>query len=53
MIIFADLSPAPPVGFNLTYVCPDGQVFDSDWYATPFVMTTCQVPLFYHGKYMK
>ena len=45
MIIIADLSPAPPVGFNLTYVCPDGKVFDSDWYATPFVMITCQVPL--------
>jgi hypothetical protein len=34
---------APPVGFNLTFVCPDGQVFASDWLAAPFVMMTCQV----------
>jgi hypothetical protein len=34
---------APPVGFNLTFVCPPGQVFESDWLATPFVMMTCQV----------
>ena len=37
------MSPAPPIGFNLTYVCPPGEVFDSDWFATPFVLTTCQV----------
>ena len=41
-----DLTPAPPVGFNLTYVCPEGQVFNHDWFATPFVMMTCQVEVF-------
>ena len=40
---FSDLSPAPPIGFNLTYICPPGEVFDSDWLAKPFVLTTCQV----------
>ena len=39
----ADLTPAPPVGFNLTFICPEGQVFDHDWFATPFLMMTCQV----------
>ena len=39
----ADLEPAPPVGFNLTYECPEGMVFDHDWMAMPFVMMTCQV----------
>ena len=39
----ADLTPAPPVGFNLTFICPAGQVFDHDWFATPFLMMTCQV----------
>ena len=34
---------APPVGFNLTFTCPAGQVFESDWLAVPFVMMTCQV----------
>jgi hypothetical protein len=34
---------APPVGFNLTFSCPEGQVFESDWFAMPFVMMTCQV----------
>jgi hypothetical protein len=34
---------APPVGFNLTFSCPDKQVFESDWFARPFVMMTCQV----------
>ena len=53
----SDLQPAPRVGFNLTFVCPEGQVFNSqkskvkqspkkvfdhDWFATPFVLTTCQ-----------
>ena len=38
----ADLTPAPPVGFNLTFICPAGQVFDHDWFATPFLMMTCQ-----------
>jgi hypothetical protein len=41
------MTPSPPVGFNLTFVCPDKQVFESDWLAIPFVMMTCQVaPLF-------
>ena len=25
-IFFIDMVAAPPVGFNLTFVCPDGQV---------------------------
>jgi hypothetical protein len=37
------MTPAPPVGFNLTFVCPQGQVFESNWLAIPFVMMTCQV----------
>jgi hypothetical protein len=37
------MTPSPPVGFNLTFVCPDKQVFESDWLAIPFVMMTCQV----------
>ena len=81
--LFTELQPAPPVGFNLTFMCPEGQVcllmckeqntnpcaivqinllivvektqcktmdnsltlqvFDHDWFATPFVMLTCQV----------
>ena len=41
--ILVDMTPAPSVGFNLTYVCPEGQVFNHDWFATPFVMMTCQV----------
>ena len=39
----SDLTPAPRVGFNLTFICPEGQVFDHDWFATPFIMMTCQV----------
>jgi hypothetical protein len=39
----ATMTPAPPVGFNLTFVCPRGQVFESNWLAIPFVMMTCQV----------
>ena len=35
--------PAPPVNHNLTYVCPEGHVFNHDWFATPFVLMTCQV----------
>ena len=42
-ISFEDLTPAPPVGFNLTYECPEGFVFSHDWFATAFVMMTCQV----------
>ena len=37
------MTAAPAVGYNLTYVCPEGQVFNHDWFATPFVMMTCQV----------
>ena len=37
------MEPAPPVSFNLTFVCPEGQVFEQDWFATPFIMMTCQV----------
>ena len=43
MIHFSDLQPAPPVGFNVTYKCPKGMVFDSDWLGIPFVFMTCQV----------
>ena len=32
-----------PVSYNLTYVCPSGQVFDHDWFATPVILLTCQV----------
>ena len=39
----SDMQSAPPVAFNLTFMCPAGQVFDHDWFATPFVMMTCQV----------
>ena len=39
----SDLTPAPRVGFNLTFLCPEDQVFDHDWFATPFIMMTCQV----------
>ena len=39
----ADLTPAPNVGFNLTFICPEGKVFEHDWFATPFVMMTCLV----------
>ena len=51
------MTPAPQMGFNITYKCPPGQlllskhvitflfcsgeVFDSDWYATPFILMTC------------
>ena len=26
------MEPSPPVGFNLTFVCPEGEVFDHDWW---------------------
>ena len=42
-LLALDLTAAPEVGYNLTYVCPEGQVFDHDWFATPFVFMTCQV----------
>ena len=38
-----DLTPAPPVGFNLTFECSEDEVFDHDWFAAPFIMMTCQV----------
>ena len=44
-----DLTPAPPVGFNLTFICPEGQVFDHDWFATPFIMMTRQVKFLKHS----
>ena len=44
-LLSLDLTPAPPVGFNLTFICPEGKVFEHDWFATPFVMMTCQVGL--------
>ena len=46
------MTPAPNVGFNLTYVCPEEQVFEHDWFATPFVMMTCQVNSLYPPKTM-
>ena len=44
--------PAPPVNYNLTYVCPEGQVFSHDWFATPFILMTCQV-LYYKCQDIK
>ena len=38
-----DMEAAPKIGFNLTYSCPDGMVFNHDWFATPFILMTCQV----------
>ena len=35
------MEPAPPVAFNLTFMCPEGEVFDHDWFATPFILLTC------------
>ena len=43
LVSIPDMTPAPGVGFNLTYVCPEGMVFNHDWFASPFVMMTCQV----------
>ena len=37
------MEAAPKIGFNLTYSCPDGMVFNHDWFATPFILMTCQV----------
>lgn len=37
------MTPAPPVGYNITFACPEGEVFDQDWFATPSIMMTCQV----------
>ena len=45
------MKPAPGIGFNVTYVCPDGMVFDSDWFAKPFVLMTCQVNSFQAGQF--
>ena len=36
------MEPAPPVAFNLTFMWPEGEVFDHDWFATPFIQITCQ-----------
>ena len=36
---FLDLQPAPPVGFNLTFVCPEGEVE-----TTQFVILTSNQP---------
>ena len=36
------MDPGLAIGLNVTYSCPDGQVFDSDWFATPQVRLTCQ-----------
>ena len=44
-LFYSDLAPAPPVGFNLTFICTEGKVFNHDWFATPFIMMTCQVIL--------
>ena len=41
---------APPIGYNLTYSCPEGMVFDHDWFATPFVMMTCKVTRHQHEQ---
>ena len=38
-----DMEAAPKIGFNLTYSCPDGMVFNHDRFATPFILMTCQV----------
>ena len=38
-----DMEAAPKIGFNLTYSCPGGMVFNHDWFATPFILMTCQV----------
>ena len=40
---YLDLKPAPPIGFNITFMCAEGKVFSHDWFSTPFVMMTCQV----------
>ena len=39
---FLDLTPAPPVGFNVTFMCVEGKVFSHDWFAVPFILMTCQ-----------
>lgn len=44
-----DLTPAPPVGFNLTFICNTGKVFSHDWFAAPFIMMTCQVSVAPHS----
>ena len=44
-IVPFDLQPSSffPVGFNLTFMCPDAMVFERDWFASPNVVSTCQV----------
>ena len=42
MTLITDVDPGLAIGLNVTYSCPDGQVFDSDWFATPRVRLTCR-----------
>ena len=42
-MLHLDMEAAPKIGFNLTYFCPEGMVFNHDWFATPFILMTCQV----------
>ena len=44
-VVPQDLLPSSffPVGYNVTYECPDGMVFEHDWFASPFVLITCKV----------
>ena len=42
-LCYSAMEAAPKIGFNLTYSCPEGEVFNHDWFATPFVLMTCQV----------
>ena len=43
-VVPSDLEPSSffPVGFNLTYECPEGMVFETDWFANPVIRLTCQ-----------
>ena len=34
----ADLTPAPPVGFNVTFMCQEGQVFYVDFVEILIIM---------------
>ena len=44
-IVPFDLQPSSffPVGFNVTFMCPDGMSFEQDWFVRPYVVSTCQV----------
>ena len=50
----SDLTPSSlfPVSYNLSYACPEGMVFNDDWFATPAVMLTCQVKEFYFSFFI-